>query len=215
VRKAAGKLLSAKSIASPLHLTPQPHLEIAVQPLGVEKSKQIVTKGHVMVDTGAAVTMVTQAWATAHGLKVTPGKKINLRGAGGASIPTVGVSTFTLQLTPTLEVDLNVLVSEGNIYQGLIGSDVLMGKFEVLGPATIKMLSPGDQGHIQWKQDKLGCIAIASFLPPASSVHATKALPPLPPPSTNLPGTTLAAEGVTLDQATRESLAGMAAERDD
>jgi Aspartyl protease len=75
---------------------PQPHIEVAVQPLGVEKAKQVVTRGHMMVDTGAAVTMVTKAWAEAHGLKVTQGKKINVLRAGGDSIPTLGVATFTL-----------------------------------------------------------------------------------------------------------------------
>lgn len=73
--------------------------------------------------------MVTTAWAEAHGLKVTPGKKITIRGAGGASVPTAGVTTFVLQLTPTLEMDLgNVLVAEGSFYQCLLGGDVLAGK---------------------------------------------------------------------------------------
>lgn len=70
-----------------------------------------------MIDTGAAVTMVTQAWADAHSLKVSAGKKINIRGAGGASIPTAGVTSFTIQLTPTLELDVgNVVVAEGKFY---------------------------------------------------------------------------------------------------
>ena len=49
-----------------------------------------------MVDTGAAVTMVTRAWAVAHGLKITQGKKINVLGAGGDSISMVGVTTLTI-----------------------------------------------------------------------------------------------------------------------
>ena len=49
----------------------------------------------MMVDTGAAVTMVTRLWAEPHGLKVTQGKKINVQGARGDAIPTVGVTTFT------------------------------------------------------------------------------------------------------------------------
>lgn len=156
-----------------------------MQPTGVEKAKQIATKGHVMIDTGAAVTMVTKTWAEAHGLKVTTGnKKVNIKGAGGATIPTVGVAAFTLQLTPTLEIDLaNVLVSEGSFYQCLIGGDILTGKQGILGPARIKMPCAGNPGHIQWKQDKMGCIATAPFLLPASSVHSTDALPPSPPPS--------------------------------
>ena len=71
----------------------------------------------MMVDTGAAITMVTRAWAEAHGLKVTQGKKINILGAGGDSIPMVGVASFMVQLAPTLELDLaGVLVCEGNFY---------------------------------------------------------------------------------------------------
>ena len=31
--------------------------------------------------------MVTRAWAEAHGLKVTQGKKVNVQGAGGDAIP--------------------------------------------------------------------------------------------------------------------------------
>ena len=40
--------------------------------------------------------MVSAAWATAHGLKVTQGKKLNMRGAGGATIPIAGVTSFTV-----------------------------------------------------------------------------------------------------------------------
>lgn len=95
----------------------QPHLEVAVQPIRVEKAKQVSTKGHVMIDTGAAVSMVTSAWANAHRLKVTQGKKISIRGAGGATIPTAGYTSFTIQLTQTLEADLgNVVVAEGKNY---------------------------------------------------------------------------------------------------
>jgi hypothetical protein len=61
----------------------------------------------------------------------------------------VGVTTFTLQLTPTLEMDLgNVVVSEGSFYQCLIGGDVLVGKQGVLGPATISMPGAGRRGSI-------------------------------------------------------------------
>ena len=95
MRRAIGKILSAKLVAPAPTQMPQPHLEVAVSPLGVDKAKQVVTRGHMMVDTGAAVTMVTRLWAEAHGLKVTQGKKINVQGAGGDAIPTVGVTTLT------------------------------------------------------------------------------------------------------------------------
>ena len=155
VRKAAGKLLMAKSVASPPHPMHQPHLEVAIQPTGVEKTKQISTKGHAMIDTGAAVTLVTQAWATAHGLKVTQGKKISVKGAGGAAIPVLGYTQFTMQLTPTLEVDLSgVIVAEGQFYQCLLGGDILGGKLGILGPAKIEMPGASTPGSIQWKQER-------------------------------------------------------------
>ena len=103
----------------------------------------------MMVDTGAAVTIVTDKWAAAHGLRVTPGKKINIRGAGGAEVETLGVTTFTVQVSPTLELDLSkVVVSVGDFYQALIGGDVLRGKAGILGPAQIVMSSSSTVGNI-------------------------------------------------------------------
>lgn len=45
-----------------------------------------------MVDTGAAVTLVTKNWAEAHGLRVTPGSKLNIRGAAAQAIDIVGTT---------------------------------------------------------------------------------------------------------------------------
>jgi hypothetical protein len=59
-----------------------------------------------------------------------------------------------------------VLVSEGDFYQALVGGDILGGKAGILGPATIAMPGVGTAGSIQWKQEKAGCIAIADFLVP-------------------------------------------------
>ncbi len=125
-----------------------------VQPPGAgsskwEDGKPAPSKGHMMVDTGAAVTIVTEKWAAAHGLRVTPGKKINIRGAGGAEVETLGVTTFTVQVSPTLELDLSeVVVSVGDFYQALIGGDVLRGKAGILGPAQIVMSSSSTVGNI-------------------------------------------------------------------
>ena len=47
---------------------------------------------------------------------------------------------MTLQLSPTLEVDVtDVTVSSGDFYQALLGCDLLKGKPGILGPATLKM----------------------------------------------------------------------------
>ena len=47
---------------------------------------------------------------------------------------TLGTATFTVQVSPTLELDLsNVVVSVGDFYQALIGVDILGGKPECWG----------------------------------------------------------------------------------
>ncbi len=82
---------------------------------------------------------------------------------------------------------------------------MLSGKQDILGAATITMPCAGDTGHITWKQNKLGCIAIAPLLHQTSANAVT-----LPPPpakaSSDSPTTTLDAEGVNLDAATKMAL---------
>ena len=94
-------MLAAKSVASPPNPIQQPHIEVAIQPSGGgqskwEAGKPAPTKGHMMIDTGAAVTIVTEKWAAAHGLRVTPGKKVQIRGAGGANVETLEKTAFTI-----------------------------------------------------------------------------------------------------------------------
>ena len=109
-------------------------------------------------------------------------------------------------MTLTLELDLaGVLVCEGNFYQGLIGGDMLSGKQDILGAAAIKMPSAGDTGHIMWKQNKLGCIAIAPLLH-QTSAHAVTLPPPPAKGPTDTPTTTFDAKGVNLDAATKKTL---------
>jgi hypothetical protein len=105
-----------------------------------------------------------------------------------------------------LELDLaGVLVSEGNFYQGLIGGDLLSGKQDILGAATITMPCAGDTGHITWKQNKLGCIAIAPLLHQTSSNAVTLPPPPARVP-TDTPTSTFDDEGVNLDAETKKTL---------
>lgn len=67
----------------------------------------------MMIDTGASMTLVTEAWARAHKLKITP-KHLTIRGADNKSIAMLGVTKMTVQLTPTLEMDVDsVAVCEG------------------------------------------------------------------------------------------------------
>lgn len=89
-----------------------------------------------------------------------------------------------------------------------------MGKPGFLGPATINMPSPTDIGSIQWMQEKLGCIAYANFIPPATHVNRNDVLPSPPPPSNEILPTTLQAEGVALDYTTMNKLTELAAARD-
>ncbi len=63
----------------------------------------------------------------------------------------------------------------------------------------------GDTGHITWKQNKLGCIAIAPLLHQTSANAITLPLPPAKTP-TDSPITTFDAEGVNLDAATKKTL---------
>jgi len=80
----------------------------------------------MMIDTGASMTLVTAGWAQAHGLKVTPKPGLMVRGANGQNLKMLGVTSCTLQLAPTLEVDVaDVAVCDGTFYQGLMGCDLL------------------------------------------------------------------------------------------
>ncbi len=171
------------------------------------------TGGHMMVDTGAAVTLVTKRWAEAHGLKVSPTSGVAIKGAAGHAVEVVGTTSFTVQLAPTLEVDVaGVTVSAGDFYQALLGCDLLNGKRGILGSATVVM---GD--CVQWKQEKAGCIAVAEFLAKTPSANAAGGwLPPPPPPAGSaVVQTTFEQEGVKLDAKNMEELRRLAVERDE
>ena len=75
------------------------------------------TKGAMMVDTGASITLVACKWAETHGLTITPVSGISITGANGAPVDIVGTCSMTVQLSPTLELDIeDVNVSSGNFY---------------------------------------------------------------------------------------------------
>ncbi len=44
------------------------------------------TRGYMMVDTGAAITLATSAWVAAHGLKIKEGNSAVVRGATGHEV---------------------------------------------------------------------------------------------------------------------------------
>ena len=68
-----------------------------------------------MVDTGASITLVTRKWAETHGLTVVPASGISITGANGAPVDMVGTCSMTVQLSPTLELDVgDVNMPSGN-----------------------------------------------------------------------------------------------------
>ena len=75
------------------------------------------TKGAMMVDMGASITLVTRKWVETHGLTITPVLGISITGANSAPVDMVGTCSMTVQLSPTLELDIgDVNVSSGNFY---------------------------------------------------------------------------------------------------
>ena len=93
-----------------------------------------------MVDTGAAITLLTKKWADAHDLTVKEKAAEYISGANGMVVKIVGKTSMTLLLAPTLEIDVaNVAVCSGNFYQGLLRCDLLCGHTEALGAATITL----------------------------------------------------------------------------
>lgn len=194
VRRSTGKIHAARPAAAPSPTSSaQPHIEVAVTTQGEVKPSKwedaaptstTTSRGHMMIDTGAAVTVITKAWADAHGLRVTPSQGVSIRGADGMEVSIIGTAAMTVQLSPTLEVDVaNVTVSAGSFYQALLGCDLLYGKPGILGAAVVQMTGPGQEGSIQWRQTKLGCIAVATFMAGPASVNAATSeyLPPPPP----------------------------------
>ena len=70
-----------------------------------------------MVDTGASITLVTHKWVKTHGLTITPVSGISITSANGAPVDMVRMCSMTLQLLPTLELDVgDVNMSSGDFY---------------------------------------------------------------------------------------------------
>ena len=96
-----------------------------------------------MVDTGAAITLLTKKWVDAHGLPVREKAAKYISGANGTAVKIIRTTSMTLLLAPTLEIDVfNVAVCSGDFYQGLLGCDLLCRHNEALGAATISLPGP-------------------------------------------------------------------------
>ena len=97
----------------------------------------------MMVNTGAAITLLMKKWADAHGLTVKEKVAEYISGANGMAVKIVGMTSITLLLEPTLELDVaNVAIFSGDFYQGLLGCDVLCRHNEALGTTTITLPRP-------------------------------------------------------------------------
>ena len=74
------------------HPLTQPHIPVEVAALAGTKwedappSKVGPAHGYVMIDTGAAVSVVSRKWADTHGLTITPKTGVNIVGAGGTPV---------------------------------------------------------------------------------------------------------------------------------
>ena len=73
----------------------------------------------MMVDMGAATTLLMKKWAGAHGLTIKEKAAEYILGANGTLVRILGMTSMTLLLVPTLELDMaNIAVCLGDFYQG-------------------------------------------------------------------------------------------------
>ena len=94
----------------------------------------------MMVDMGMTITLLTKKWADVHGLTMKEKAGEYILGTNSTVVKIVGMTSMTLLLVPTLEIDMvNIAVCSGNFYQGLLGCDLLCGHNKALGPATITL----------------------------------------------------------------------------
>ena len=64
-----------------------------------------------MIDKGTAITLLTKEWVDAHGLTIKEKAAEYILGANGTVVKTVGMTSMTLLLAPTLELDvLNIAI---------------------------------------------------------------------------------------------------------
>ena len=80
----------------------------------------------MMVDTGVAITLLMKKWVDTHRLTIKEKAAKYILGANGASVRIVGMTSMTLLLVATLELDMgNMAICLGNFYQGLLGCGLL------------------------------------------------------------------------------------------
>ena len=97
----------------------------------------------MMVNMGAANTLPMKKWVDSHSLIIKEKVDEYISGTNGTVFRIVGMTSINILLAPTLELDIaNVAICSGNLYQGLLGCDLLCGHNEVLGVAIITLHRP-------------------------------------------------------------------------
>ena len=105
-------------------------------------------------------------WADAHGLTMKEKVGEYILGANGTAVRIVGMTSMTLLLAPTLEIDVaNVTICLSDFYQGLLRCDLLCGHNEALGATTITLPGPDQPGVVSCLQKKVGCFAVTQMEP--------------------------------------------------
>ena len=108
-----------------------------------DQPKGEATKGLLIVDTGAAIALLTKKWMDAHGLPMREKAAKYISGTNGTAVKIIGTTSMTLLLVPTLETDVsNITICSGNSYQGLLRCDLLCGYNKALSAVTISLPGP-------------------------------------------------------------------------
>ena len=136
-------------IAGPM-ITPWcPNLHIGIRD---SKTPDRLTLGIDMIDTGAALSLVTQEFTKVHNLQVRPEQDpFPVKNASGGDCEVIGRTDFTMVLGRDLELTLvDVTVHRATFYQALVGRDILKGKENKLSSAEIKCASDHHPGSLTW-----------------------------------------------------------------
>ena len=123
-----------------------------------------------MVDTGATVSLVTKKWCETHEVDYMPVKNHPVvQTANGQPLNIVGTASFTIRLSPSLEMDLEGVIVH-DVHRScvaLMGMDLLNGRKGVLGPALIVLDLPGssNSGEIHFKLIPQSTLAVVPIIP--------------------------------------------------
>ena len=97
----------------------------------------------MLVDNNAAFMLLTKKLADAHGLTMKEMASKYISGVNSMVVQIVVTTSITVLLMPTLGVDVaNVVICLGDLYQGLLGCDVLCRHNEAVSSTTIVLPGP-------------------------------------------------------------------------